>query len=282
MVLATASYEVNDTLMKLATFGLPPYEVLFLRGVAATIWAVPLLLALSLGRQIPLMLRGSVLLRNGLELLAILSFIIALANMPIADATALGQITPILVVLGASLVFGERLGWRKSTLVGLGFVGAVMVAQPSLQGISLYALLAISNAVFSAARDIASRRVPSHVPALVVAVGATLVVLVGAGLMHLAFEDWVLPSGRHLLLLGAAGLFLLGGHSFIFMAYRVGPAITVAPFFYSFSLWAVISGMFVFGDRPNLLALGGIAVVIASGISVVLLDKRRARPVPIA
>ena len=127
MALATASYVTNDTLMKLATNGLPPYEVLLLRGVSATLWAVPLLLAMNLRRQIPLIFDGSVLLRNGLELLAIMSFIVALANMPIADVTALGQVTPLLVLVGASFLFGEKLGWAKGILVGLAAVGSSMM-----------------------------------------------------------------------------------------------------------------------------------------------------------
>jgi drug/metabolite transporter (DMT)-like permease len=123
MVLATASYLTNDTMMKLATANLPPYEVLFLRGVSATIWAVPLLLVLGFFRAVPGMLKGSVLLRNGLELVAICSFILALTNMPIADATALGQITPLLVLVGASLLFGETLGWAKIVLIRAGLGG---------------------------------------------------------------------------------------------------------------------------------------------------------------
>ena len=280
MVLATGSYMVNDTMMKLATAGLPPYEVLFLRGVSATLWAVPLLLVTNQARHVPKMLSGTVLLRNGLELVAISSFILALANMPIANATALGQVTPLLVLLGASLLFGERLGWTKSLLIGVGFVGALMVAQPTFEGISVFALLALANAVFSAGRDVASRRVAGEVPGLVVAFGATLVVLLGAGLVHLLFEDWVAPTTRHLALLGGAGLFLFGGHFFIFMAYRIGPASTVAPFYYFFTFWAVISGVIVFEQLPNPLALAGILLVVASGIAVVLVDQRQRRPLP--
>lgn len=281
MTFATASFVTNDTLMKLATIGLPPYEVLLLRGVSATFWAVPLLFTLGLRRQVPLILNSSVLLRNWLELLAIMSFIVALANMPIADVTALGQVTPLLVLLGASFLFGEKLGCAKGTLVGLGLVGALMVAQPTSENISVYALLALATAALGAGRDVSSRRVPPEVPGLVVALGAILIVLVGAGTAHLAFEDWTMPAFRHVVLLGAAGLFLLGGHFFIFMAYRIGPATTVAPFYYLFTFWAVISGLLVFGVVPNRLALAGIVLVVASGIAVVLLDQREERPIPV-
>src|SRR4030088_2983247 len=87
MIISTGSYAVNDTMMKLATVGLQPYEVLFLRGAAATLWSIPLLFVLGYARQIPLILDRKVLQRNLFELAAILCYVLALANMQIADST---------------------------------------------------------------------------------------------------------------------------------------------------------------------------------------------------
>lgn len=282
MLTATAAYVINDTMMKMATIGLPPYEVLFLRGVAACLWGIPMLLLLGYGGQMHLMFERRVLARNLFELIAILSYVVALANMPIADAAALGQITPLLVLLGASILYREKIGGLRSALIVLGFTGALMVAQPTMEGISIYALLGLSNAVFCAARDIAGRRVAGHIPGMIVAISAVIVVLVGAGAMHLATEAWIMPGPRHVALLLGAGLFLIGGHFFIFMAYRIGPTAAVAPFFYSFTIWAVLSGLIAFGELPNMLALCGIALVVASGLAIVLLDERRRRVTVIA
>ena len=282
MLAATGAYVINDTMMKLATVGLPPYEVLFLRGVAAFLWGVPMLLLLGYRKQMHLMFERRVLTRNLLELVAILSYVVALANMPIADVVALGQITPLLVLLGASILFRERIGGVRMALIGLGFAGALMVAQPTMQGISVYAVLGLSNAVFSAARDVAGRRVAGHIPGMIVAISAVIVVLAGAGAAHLATESWVAPDPRHLALLAGAGLFLIFGHFFIFTAYRTGPTGVVAPFYYSFTVWAVISGLLIFAELPNALALAGIALVVASGLAVVLLDEKRRRPTVVA
>ena len=277
MVVSTGSYLVNDTLMKLATAGLPPYEVLFLRGVAAALWGFPLLFLLGYSRQIPLILERKVLHRNLLELAAILCYVVALANMQIADSTALGQITPLLMLVGSAILFGERIGGARMALIGVGFIGAVMVAQPTMQGISVYALLALGNAALSAARDLAGRKVGADVPGMIVAISAVVVVLVGAGIAHLVSEDWVMPAARHLMLIASAGLFLIFGHFFIFMAYRVGPTSAVAPFYYCFTVWAVISGLLVFGQLPNTLAICGILLVVASGLAIVSLDERKRR-----
>ncbi|MGV3490687.1 MAG: DMT family transporter [Devosia sp.] len=282
MVVATGSYVINDTLMKLATDGLPPYEVLFLRGVAATLIGVPLLLILGFGPQWKLMFERRVLTRNFAELIAILCYVVALANMPIADASALGQITPLLMLLGVSILFGEKIGAVRMGLIGLGFVGALMVAQPTMQGISIYALLALANAVLCAVRDIAGRRIEAHVPGMIVAISAVLVVLVGAGAMHLVTESWIMPQLHHVLLLLGSGFFLIFGHLFLFLAYRIGPTGAVAPFYYFFTFWAVISGLVVFQQLPNALALAGIALVVASGLVIVFLDERRRRLAPLA
>jgi drug/metabolite transporter (DMT)-like permease len=282
MVMATGSYVINDTMMKIATEGLPPYEVLALRGVFATVWGFMLLAVLGQLRNVPQALTFPVLTRNGLELCAILGFILALANMPIADVNALGQITPMLVLVGASLFFRERLGPTTWALIALGFCGALLVAQPTGAGISVYAALALSNAVFSAMRDLASRRVPSTVPGIVVAFGASFVVLFGATVMHVLLEETVMPQMHHLLLLAGSGLFLFAGHFLIFMAYRIGPTGTVAPFYYFFTFWAIVSGLVVFGEFPNALAVTGIVLVVATGLAIVLLDRRRMKPRPVA
>jgi drug/metabolite transporter (DMT)-like permease len=253
-----------------------------MRGLAAVAWGLPLLLLLGYGRQLALMFDRRVLARNLSETAAILCYVVALANMPIADATALGQITPLLVILGGSVLLGERVGGLRMGLISLGFAGAVMVAQPTGAGVSFYALLALGNAVFCAVRVLVSRGVRSEVPGIVVALSAAVVVLIGATAAHLGFEAFVMSDGRDVLLLGGAGFFLIFGHFFIFMAYRVGSIQSVAPFYYSFTLWAVMSGVIVFGHLPNRLALAGILLVVASGLAVVHLDGRRRRLSPVA
>lgn len=282
MLLATGSYVVNDTMMKLATATLPPYEVLMLRGAAALTWGLPLLLVLGYGSKLRMMFDGRVLQRNLSETAAVLCFVVALANMPIADATALGQITPLLVLLGASLLFRERITRLALALIAVGFAGALMVAQPTGQGISIYAVLATANAVLCAVRDLAGRRIGAEVPGLIVAISAVVVVLLAAAAAHVLLEEWVMPDSRHLLLLAGAGFFLIFGHFFIFMAYRIGPTGAVAPFYYCFTIWAVISGLLVFDHLPNALAIAGIVLVVLSGLAIVLLDERKRRPAPVS
>jgi drug/metabolite transporter (DMT)-like permease len=253
-----------------------------LRGVAALLWGMPLLFLLGYGRKLGLLFEARVLARNLNETAGILCYIVALANMPIADASALGQITPLIVFIGAAVLFRERLAPWRLALIGCGFAGAILVAQPTGAGISIFAALALANAVFCAARDLVGRRIGAQVPGMIVAISAVIVVLIGAALAHGLFETWIAPRPAQLLLLAGSGLFLIFGHFFIFMAYRVGPTGVVAPFYYTFTVWAVIAGLVVFGSLPNLLAIVGIAMVIASGLTIALFDERRRRLVPLS
>ena len=277
MVAATLVFVINDTFLKLATEGLPPFQSLFLRGVMAAICCLPLVLLTGNGRHMALAVDKWVLLRNGLELLAILCFIVALANMPIADITALSQTAPLLLIIGVALVYREKIGPLRIVLIIVGFGGALMVAQPSGGSISPYAVLGFGTALGQALRDMASRKVAAHVPGLIVALSAILVVMVGALGMHLIFEDWVAPAGRDLLLLLASGFFLTLGHLCIFLAFRVGEARAIAPLYYLFSVWALISGAVVFGTIPTPIAFVGIFLILCSGVLVVVLDERRRR-----
>jgi len=282
MILSAGAYVINDTLMKLATEGLPPYQVLMMRGISASVWGFPLLLLLGHMSRLGQMFDARVLARNLTETAAILCFIVALANMPIADATALGQITPLIVIMGSAFIFKESISARTLILIACGFMGAILIARPSGEGVSVFALLALANAALSAVRDLLGQRIRADVPGLIVAMSAVIVVLFGALVGHLSFEQWVMPSRHHVILLAGSGFFLIFGHLFLFLAYRSAPASVVAPFYYCFTVWAVISGLIVFGQYPDLWTILGILLVLSSGLLIVYLSNRARKLAPVS
>jgi drug/metabolite transporter (DMT)-like permease len=277
MLAATASFVICDSFMKLATESLPPFEVLFLRGVAASLASAGLLVVLGDWRFASGALEVRPLLRAAAETLSVLCYIVALALLPIADVIAILQTAPLLLIVGAALVFGERIGPARLALVLVGFAGALMVAQPGPSGISSAALLAFVSALLIAARDLIGRGVPAHIPVIVVTFATNVMVMLAAAASSVGLETWAAPSGRNVAFLGLAGLFVTFGHAGIILAYRLSRTATVAPFFYSFALWAVLAGLIVWRALPNALALAGIVVIVASGIAIVLIDQRRGR-----
>jgi drug/metabolite transporter (DMT)-like permease len=274
MVLASGCFTINNGLLKLAVVDLPPLEALFLRAVAALILGVPVLLATTSRASLRHMLEGRVLARNVVECAAAIAFVFAVANAPLADITALLQLTPMLVLLGAVLFFGDRVGGAAIALIVVALVGALLVAQPGSQGFQPYVLFGLASAALSAGRDLIGRRVDAGVPALAVAVGLSLVSAVGIGALMLAFERWVTPSLPQLLLIAGASAFLTLAQLLLFLSFRVAETKAVVPFFYTGTLWALLIGAVVFGTLPNAVAAVGICLIAASGVLVLLLDRR--------
>jgi drug/metabolite transporter (DMT)-like permease len=273
MIASTGLFVVNDSFMKMAMDDLPPFEVLFLRGVAASACCAVLVLLFGQARSLGAALQPAVLGRALVETLGVLCYVIALAHMPIADVIAITQTAPLMLILVAAVLLREPIGGMRLALVAVGFAGAVMVAQPNAGGPSIYALLAFATAAGIAGRDLFGRRVPSEIPAFIVVLATCFIVMVAAAVMTTLQEEWVAPSTSHLVYLLIAGLFIALGHFAIFLAYRFGAPGAVAPFFYAFAVWAVIAGYLIWGEVPNFLAATGIALIVASGIAIILSDR---------
>jgi drug/metabolite transporter (DMT)-like permease len=274
VLLATAAFVANDTCMKLAMSDAPPLQVLVMRGVSASLWCLPILIYFGHRSDLAKAFNRWVALRSLSEVLAIWAFIFALANMPIADVTAIVQITPFLVMIGSALIWGDRIGPLRWALIAVGITGAMLVAQPGSSLASPFAVLGFVTAVGAAARDLFTRKVDPGIPALVVTFSTILFVMLSAIAGMAVFVEPVPLTGRHIGLMAIAGFFLMCGHLFIFLAFRLAPARVVAPFFYCFLVWAVMSGLLVFGDAPNALAVAGMAVIVVAGLAIMLMEGR--------
>ena len=280
MILSAATFVTNDTFMKLAMANLPPLEVLTLRGIAGCLWCLPTLAVLGLLGHLPGALHRFVLLRAAFESAAVVLFVILLARMPIGDLTAIMQTTPLMVVLGVALIWREKIGPLRLVLCGVGFLGALLVAQPGTASASAIAPLGFFAAVFAAARDLTARRIPSEIPPLIATFTTIVMVMTTAAIGSWLFETAVRPAMSDLGLIVVAGLLLMFGNMFIILAFRLGTAGAVAPFYYAFTFWAVLSSVLVFGAIPNPLAILGIGLILGSGLAVLLFDQRRPTAAP--
>ncbi len=274
MLAGAGTFVLNDSFMKLALAELPPYQVLVMRGISGTLCAVVLTAIMGDLKHLPATFNRWVFLRAVLEIGAILTYILALSHATVGDVTAIFQITPLLVILGMIFIHREKSNAARLALVALGFAGALLVAQPGSSATSPYLLFAFFTALFAALRDLAGRRVTSNIPAL----GATLItiicVMLASAVVGATAEIWVVPKLWHVVLLAAAGLFMMLGHMFIFLAYRNASAQAVAPFYYAFMIWAVALGFVIFHDVPNLLSTAGMALILASGLGIIFLERR--------
>jgi drug/metabolite transporter (DMT)-like permease len=275
MVLACLLFVCCDGFLKMMLRDLPPFETLALRGVAASIFGVVLVLALGLASDIPRVFGLWTFLRAMAEVVAVSAFILALANAPIADVTAIYQIAPLLVLAAASFLYGEKVGVARWLLIVLGFAGALMVAQPGGEKTSPFVLFSFVTAFASAVRDILGRKVPADLPGPVATLTVVITVLGFSLFNSMMFETWVTPKPEHYFYAAAAGCFVMIAHLMIFLAFRFATARAVAPFYYALTIFAMIAGATFFDEYPNAISLVGIAMILACGLGVLLLEEKR-------
>ncbi len=277
MVTAMGVFIASDTCLKLALSDAPMFQLVLMRGYAAVTLCLVVIVAMNQGAFIRDATNPWLVARGLLEVACNLSFNFAIMHLPIADVVAIIQTCPLFVLLGARIIWGERLGGTRVMLIILGIFGALMVAQPGMSAASPWATLGFITALAAAIRDLITRRVPSSIPPLVTTLTVVVLLTLSGAIGTVLFETQVVPTARHMGLMGLAAALLITGHTLLFIAYKTGRPRTVAPFMYTLTVWAGLSSIFVFGDFPNLLAIAGMALIVATGLGVVLTEGRGKR-----
>ncbi len=275
MVLAMLGFAFEDSFLKLAAKLMPLGEVLALMGLIGMALFSALALrkgAAPLPRSI---LSRTMALRSGSEVIGRVFYALALALTPISQASAILQATPLVVVGGAALLFGEKVSLLRWLLILAGFAGVLIIIRPGVEGFSALSLLAVAGLLGFAGRDLATRAAP---PALS---NAQLGV---AGFLMLALSGLILitlnggPAAISPLALAytcGAACFGVAAYAALTSAMRTGEVGVVTPFRYTRLLFALIVGYTLFGERPDALTLIGSAVIVGCGI--ILLSQGRGR-----
>ncbi len=274
MSISMAGFALNDATIKLISGELGFYQIIFLRGIFATLLIG--LLVRQRGALFYLPSRrdaGIMAVRAAAEVGGTLCFLTALFNMPIANATAILQALPLAVTLAAALFMGEKVGWRRYTAIAVGFTGVLIIVRPGGEGFNAYALWAVAAVGFIVLRDLTTRRLSAGIPSAYVALSSSLVLTAVGGLLALTVP-WPPVSASALAMLAGAAGFLFFGYLFAVMTMRVGEVSFVSPFRYSVLIWAILLGLLLFGEVPDGWTLFGSLVVVGMGIYSFYRERR--------
>lgn len=265
----------NDALIKLASETMPPLQAIGLRGCFATLWCVLAILLRGELRHVHHLRQPAVMLRGALEATAAIAYLIALAYIPFAIATAINLSTPLFLAALAVMFLGETVGWRRWSAIAVGFAGVLMVIQPRPGDVNLWTWLVVFASLAGAMRDIVARWVPPQVPTLVVSLSSAVTLAV-VGCVWATLNGWQPMSLRGVLLVLGSSLLLASGYQLLMISLRSGAEFSViAPFRYASVLWALGIGYVLWGDVPNALAMAGIAVVVGAGLYILHRERLR-------
>ncbi|WP_415127012.1 DMT family transporter [Paracoccus sp. (in: a-proteobacteria)] len=261
--------------MKKVTQTLAVHEAVALRGlvavalmlVVARVQHGGLVLAVPRRDVLPL------LARTGADIISTFLYLWALQHMALADLSAIMQSLPLAVTLAAALFFHERLGWRRLTAIGVGFLGVLLILRPGSGAFDTWSAVALVTMLLIVVRDMATRLFSPAVQSSTVAFYAAATVTISGFVLGLG-EGWRLPTPTEALLLVLAAGVLTTGYITAVAAMRVGEISFVAPFRYSSLVWAIFLGLAVFGDWPDLWTWAGSALVVGAGLYTILREGR--------
>lgn len=274
MSITMAGYVANDTVMKLLSEHLNLFQAMFLRGIFTSLLIAGFCLFKGvLIYRIPKGDRLTVILRLVGEIGGTVFYLMALFNMPIANATAILQALPLAVTLAGAIFMSEAVGWRRYLAIFAGFIGVLMVVRPGSDGFNEFSTFAIIAVVFIVIRDLSTRRLSTAVPSLFVSLLTSISVMSVGAILSLT-EEWRPVSTSEIGLLILASLFIIFGYLFSIMAMRVGDISFSSPFRYTILIWAILLGFVVFGDIPDGWTIFGSLIIVGSGVYTFYRERR--------
>lgn len=291
---------INDMLIKQLSGGYPLHEIVFIRSGIGILFSL-ILVQIEGGWAILHTTRpGLHLLRGVMVVVSNMCFFLALAAIPLADATALFFAAPLFITVLSIPILKEKVGLPRLSAVFVGFVGVIVMQRPwegaeSIGASRLVLLMPILAALTYAINQLMTRLlgVQSKASAMAVYIQGTFVI-VSLGFFLVAgdgrfvspgastslvflLRPWIWPAGQDMFLLVGLGLNSAVIGYCLAQAYRLGDAATVAPFEYIGLPLAVFWGWMIFTDLPVWEVWVGIALILGSGLFVYLRERQKAR-----
>jgi drug/metabolite transporter (DMT)-like permease len=261
MVLSVSLFTGSHGFVRIVGKTIHPFEIAFFTSLFSFAFYLPWLIHTRFRPMRTSKFRVH-LVRSFFNAGGITTWYIAIAIIPLADATALALISPLFTTLAAVIFLGERAHLRRWTAMGIGILGALIIIRPGFQSISigfLYVILSIILA--SGSRIFAKQLTKSDQP---IAIGAWVALLQIPITFALAVNFWRWPDLTQIIMLFVVGLMAGGAHFTMTMAYNRTDVSALEPFNFIRLIIAALIGYFVFSELPDIWTWVGGGIIIAS------------------
>lgn len=276
MLLAMAAFAIEDMFIKSASEVMPLGFTILCFGFGGAL-VFYCLIKYKAEQTFPSEIRSrTMLVRVCCEIVGRSFFALAIVLMPLSSASAILQATPLVVVLGASFYLQEKISFSHWVALLCGFIGVIMIVRPGLEGFDSASIFAIISTVGFAGRDLATRAAsPKLSNTQLGFYGFLVLIAAGVCLSLVSSQSFAVDYGSSLKILGAI-FFGVIAYNALTIAMRSGTVSVIAPFRYSRVIFALILGVVIFGESPDLLTLCGTLVIVLSGVYI-LQSKRIVR-----
>ena len=264
-----------DALTKLLSARYSVFEIASIDAVFALAVVLPVLIRQDGVASLMPRRPGIVILRCALGAGSLMLAFLAFAAIPLADAYSLAFLTPLAVTALSAPVLGEHVGWRQWLAVAIGFAAVVAILRPDFGTIGLGQLdILASAAAFAGSMLILRRIAKTETSGALLLVYFIMLFLIG---LPVAITRWQTPGLTDFLLMAATGACSGLGNLLLIVAFRYASAAIVSSFMYSQLIWGTVFGAFLFHDLPDLITIGGAAIIMLCGIYTLTHASRTAR-----
>jgi drug/metabolite transporter (DMT)-like permease len=279
-------FSLQDIILKHFSDKYSVLQLVFLRGLIA----MTLMLAFLKLAAISVPLWSSkpklILVRGLLGFTSYIAYYLAIAAMPLAEVVAITFTMPLFVTAMSAVILGEKVGLRRWGAVIFGFIGVMVILSPSGEFNGLAVALAFTASFTYASHTIITRFLSSHDDPLTIAFNALLIFTVASAVLStlilnetitvssdhpsLAFfgRDWAMPGAVDMALIVAIGVIAAIGFYCLSKAYCMAEASALAPFEFTYIIWAVVFGYLFWNEIPSATTIAGILILISSSLYI--------------
>lgn len=271
MIVAMAFFATKDGYAKIIVAYVPPLQLIWLQFLF-TFLIIGLATVPRYGWRclIPTPF-GLQIFRGLASFLVVATLYWSLIYIPLADASAMVLISPIIVTGLSPLLLKEKIGFRRFSAVLIGFIGVIIILRPGFRGNIEGYLIGLLSGIFSALNYLGNRRLRSFHPPLVNIAHSVLIGIVFfAPIIPLIWEP--IPQEQNMNFVPFLALSLIA-HSLLVTAFIFGPASAIAPFQHSLIIFATIVGAVLFGVLPDSLTWFGISLIVGAGVYIAVREQ---------
>ena len=174
MMLSMACFAIEDTFIKILSARLPATQILFSIGFGGALITFLIAFVSRVNLADKILLNKHVITRTVADLFGALSFTSAMVLIPMSLLASILQATPLFVTLGAAVLLGEKVGWRRWSAILTGFVGVLIILQPGYGNFQIASLLGLAAVLCLALRDVITRDMATEIPTITVTFYACL------------------------------------------------------------------------------------------------------------
>jgi drug/metabolite transporter (DMT)-like permease len=273
--IAFLTLSTADALTKLLSQRYSVFELAVVDAVVALAVVLPILI--REGGVAGLMPRrpGIVILRCAFGAGRLMLCFLAFARIPLAQGYSIAFLTPLAVTALAAPLLGEHVGWRQWLAVVIGFAAVMVILRPDFHGVGIGQFYMLASAALFALSMLVLRRIAkTETSGALMLVYFVMLFLIA---LPAAIAHWSMPSlpdlGRMVALGAGSGI----GNLLLIVAFRYAAAALVSSFMYSQLIWGTMFGAFLFHDLPDLITIGGAAIIMLCGIYTLTHASRAAR-----